>query len=264
MSNSDLSREDFVDSILPSKFQCPNCEDLESVCINRDSKRRKYIAAFQCFNPFCDRSFAQKKWHKCRTCPLDRVLDPRIGQHLKSVSHRQSVQVFERSRCLVYIQEENKFVGETASSPSVLGNIAPTLMDAEFGDVDPDEIGWDVKMPGEPIDLDSALGDDSNNVLNISSPATVPQWKRQCFEQSPDPRDLFEDYFQRKEEPTPTPGYTRQPMNAAYYERNFRFQDGPRLLVGASVHENVSGPTADQVTHSNALFSVMLSALLIN
>jgi hypothetical protein len=151
MANSDLTREDFVESILPPNFGCPNC-GLESGSINRDSKRRKYIAAFQCFNPFCDRSLAQKKWHKCRICPVDRVLQTQIVRHLNTVSHRQSVQVFERSRCSVYIQQENEFVGETASSSSaVVGtNIAPTLMDAEFGDVEIDNnIEWDVEMPGE-------------------------------------------------------------------------------------------------------------------
>jgi hypothetical protein len=101
---------------------------------------------------------------------------------------------------------------------------------------------------------------DYGNMLNVASPKTVPERKFCFFEQSISPRGLFSDYFPTTYETTPKAGYTRQPMNAGYYDRNHRMQDGPWLLVAASVNKNQTDATVDQVRHSSALWSVLLSS----
>jgi hypothetical protein len=180
----------------------------------------------------------------------------RIQSHLNSARHRKQLTVFEGAKSSDYLQAESDFIQEedqeveaisveddipsSSSTPLVTDN--GEANDEEFAEVDyPD------------------FGDDGNTFTDVS-PQTVPEWKKRFFHQSSPPRGLFSDYFPRIDELTPTEGYKRQPMNVGYYDRNYRYQDGPRLLVAASVHKNQNHATINQVTHSSALWSVLLAS----
>jgi hypothetical protein len=248
-----LTRDDFVESQIAPDFTCPDC-GVESSCINRDAKRRKYIASLECLNPHCPSPFI-KKWHKCRSC-IHKAghVGVRVKEHVGTPRHQKSVAAFEVTKSLAYLQAESDFVQEDEAAISVEDHVPPT----NDGQANEEEILNNMEFD---VAESPDFGDYYGNMLNVDSPETVPEWKFRFFEQSLSPRGLFSDYFPTTEETTPKPGCTRNPMNAGYYDRHHRMQDGPRLLVAASVHQNPTDSTVEQVRHSSALWSVLLSSL---
>jgi predicted RNA-binding Zn-ribbon protein involved in translation (DUF1610 family) len=252
---SHLTRDDFIRSAVAHDFACPQCGE-ESSYINRDVKRRKYIASLQCHNPVCWFYLKDTTWYKCRICITGGNLGVRVGSHLKLKSHETNVTLFERNcQSSDYLSAESDFVVEDGILTS---SSTPPVND--YGEANDEEI---IPNNMEFDGMDSPDFDDDGSMLTvIASPETVPEWKLRFFDQSKSPRRCFSDYFPRIEESTPIPGYIRQPMNAGYYERNYRMHDGPRLLVAASVHRNVTNETVEQVRPSSALWSVLLSSFV--
>jgi hypothetical protein len=159
------------------------------------------------------------------------------------------------TKSLAYLRAESDFVEEYKPPIAAVEDDLPPLNDGQATN--------DEGVLYNNMELDVAESPDFgdyDNMLNVDSPETVPEWKLRFFEQSISPRGLFSDYFPTTEETTPTAGYTRNPMNAVYHDRNHRMQDGPKMLVAASVHQNPTDATVDQVRHSSALWSVLLSS----
>jgi hypothetical protein len=249
-----LMREDFIESRVTPGFTCPDC-GVEPTCKKQDAKRRKYIASLECLNPHCSLSFTKKR-HKCRLC-IHKAghVGLRIKEHVDSLCHKKSITAFEATKSLAYLQEESDFVEEDEQPITVEDNVPPSSTALNDGQQANDEEIYN------NTEFNAAELPDFGNydsMLNMVSPEAVPEWKLRLFEQSITPRGLFLDYFPTIEETTPKAGYTRNPMNAGYYDRDHRMQDGPRLLVAASVHQNPSDATVDQVRHSSALWSVRL------
>jgi hypothetical protein len=256
--SSRLTRDDFIESRVARDFTCPYC-GVESSCINRDAKRRKYIASLECVNPHCSPSFI-KKWHKCRLCLYKAGhVGLRIKAHVDTLRHKNSVAAFESTKSLAYLQAESDFVEGDEVPFSVEDDEPPSSTTAGLNDGQRanDEEAYNT------LEFDGAESTDFldyDHMLNLVAPETVPEWKRRLFEQSISPRGLFSDYFPTTEEKTPQVGYKRNPMNGGYYDRNHRMRDGPRFLVAASVHQNSTDATVDQVRHRSALWSVLLSS----